>query len=79
MFSALEKFTNGLLCLVSYILIFTTIVPTMTNVAVPELTFSSINCNSLNMSSAGKHNQTVKLYGVAKLKTDIIFMSDIRL
>jgi len=49
------------------------------NTTVPELTVSCINCNSLNMSSVGKQNQTVKLYGITKLKTDIIFMSDIRL
>ena len=51
----------------------------MANIDFPELSFSSINCNSLNMSAAGKHNQIVKIYGVVKLKTDVIFMSDIRL
>jgi exonuclease III len=43
------------------------------------LSFSSINCNSLNMSSTGKLNQSVKIYAITKLKTDIIFLSDIRL
>jgi exonuclease III len=43
------------------------------------LTFSSINCNSLNMSSSGKHNQVLKVYGITKLRTDIIFLSDIRI
>jgi hypothetical protein len=42
------------------------------------LSFSSINCNSLNMSSAGKNNQTLKIYGITKLRTDVIFMADIR-
>jgi hypothetical protein len=31
------------------------------------------------MSTAGKTNQHLKLYGITKLKTDIIFLSDIRL
>jgi len=44
-----------------------------------NMSFSSINCNSLNMSSNSKSLQTNKIYGVAKLKTDIIFMSDLRL
>ena len=43
------------------------------------LTIASINCNSLNMSSSSKILQHTKLYGVAKIKTDIIFLSDIRL
>jgi hypothetical protein len=43
------------------------------------LTFSAINCNSLNMSAAGKNNQYLKLYGITKLRTDVIFMADIRL
>jgi exonuclease III len=30
------------------------------------------------MSSAGKNNQTLKIYGITKLRTDIIFLSDIR-
>ena len=45
----------------------------------PELSISCINCNSLNMSVSSKHNQTRKIYGISKLKTDIIFLSDIRL
>jgi hypothetical protein len=31
------------------------------------------------MSSSGKINQYLKLYGIAKLNTDVIFLSDIRL
>ena len=45
----------------------------------PVLTVSSINCNSLNMSVTSKHNQLKKIYGITKLKTDVIFLSDIRL
>ena len=45
----------------------------------PSLTFSGINCNSLNMSASSKHNQLRKIYGITKLKTDIIFLSDIRI
>jgi hypothetical protein len=46
---------------------------------VPQITFSSINCNSLNMSEQTSLHHLIKLYGVVKLKTDVIFMSDIRL
>jgi len=46
---------------------------------IDNLTFSCINCNSLNMSSSSKILQQTKLYGTAKLKTDIIFLADIRL
>ena len=46
---------------------------------IDNLSFSSINCNSLNMSSCNKLIQQSKVYGVAKLKSDVIFMSDIRL
>ena len=45
----------------------------------PELSISCINCNSLNMSVSSKHNQIRKIYGITKLKTDIILLSDIRL
>jgi exonuclease III len=31
------------------------------------------------MSAAGKNNQYLKLYGITKLRTDVIFMADIRL
>jgi exonuclease III len=48
-------------------------------VTAPYLTFSSINCNSLNVSDLGSLHHLVKLYGIAKLKTDVIFLSDIRL
>jgi exonuclease III len=44
-----------------------------------EPTYSCINCNSLNMSSVGGQAQICKIYGITKLRTDIIFLSDIRL
>jgi exonuclease III len=44
-----------------------------------NLTMSSINCNSLNMSDVSKISQNRKLLAIARLKTDIIFLSDIRL
>ena len=43
------------------------------------LTLASINCNSLNSSSLTSINFKRKIYGVAKIATDIIFISDIRL
>jgi hypothetical protein len=43
------------------------------------LKLSCINCNSLNMSNSAKWNQTLKICGITKLKSDIIFLSDIRL
>ena len=45
----------------------------------PELSIASINCNSLNMSVSSKHNQIKKIYGITKLKSDIILLSDIRM
>jgi exonuclease III len=47
----------------------------------PQLTFSAINCNSLNMSAtaAARKLQRHKIYGIAKLRTDIILLSDIRM
>ena len=44
-----------------------------------NLSFASINCNSLNMASSGKYLQNNKVYGIAKLKTDIIFLADVRI
>jgi len=44
-----------------------------------NITFATINVNSLNMSSTGQHYQTAKIYAIAKIGTDIIFCSDIRL
>jgi hypothetical protein len=45
----------------------------------PNFTLWTINCNSLNVSDLGSIHHLIKLYGIAKLKTDVIFLSDIRL
>ena len=45
----------------------------------PKLSYSSINCNSLNMSTLGSDNHLLKIHGIVSLQTDIIFLSDIRL
>ena len=47
--------------------------------AFPEITLSSLNCNSLNMSTISSVRQKQKIYAITKLKTDFIFLSDIRL
>ncbi len=44
-----------------------------------DLSFSSINCNSLNLSSTTKPVQTKKIYAITRLKSEIILLSDIRL
>ena len=43
------------------------------------LTLGCINGNSLNMSGNTRKLQKLKLYGIAKLKTDIIFVADTRI
>jgi len=43
-----------------------------------NLNFAAVNTNSLNVSSSKKDAQKHKLYGIAKLRSDIIFLSDIR-
>jgi hypothetical protein len=45
----------------------------------PYFNVSSINCNSLNMATVSKNFRMRKFYGILSLKTDIIFVSDIRL
>ncbi len=45
----------------------------------PNISISAINCNSLNMSTVTKHLRIRKFYGIASLKTDIVFMSDLRM
>ncbi len=45
----------------------------------PNISISAINCNSLNMSTVTKHMRIRKFYGIASLKTDIVFMSDLRM
>jgi exonuclease III len=44
----------------------------------PKISISSVNCNSLNMLSASSNVHIRKIYGIVKLKTDKIFLSDIR-
>jgi exonuclease III len=43
------------------------------------LSFACQNCNSLNMSHSSIHNQRQKIDAIAGLKTDVIFLSDLRL
>jgi len=45
----------------------------------PQLSFSALNCNSLNISQITSNHQKLKVYSIAKLNTDIVFLSDIRL
>jgi exonuclease III len=45
----------------------------------PDFSVSCINVNSLNMSSSNKPVQLKKIFGIAKLRTDIIFLSDVRI
>jgi len=45
----------------------------------PDVTISSINCNSFNMGTVTKHARLRKFYGIVSLKMDIIFLSDIRM
>jgi hypothetical protein len=52
------------------------------NLLQPEInviSISSVTCNSLNMATATKHVRMRKFYGICSLKTDIIFLSDLRL
>jgi exonuclease III len=45
----------------------------------PRISISAINCNSLNMSNVTKHSRIRKFYGIASLKSDVIFLSDLRM
>jgi exonuclease III len=45
----------------------------------PKISYAAINCNSLNMSTLGSDNHLLKIHGIVSLKTDVIFLSDIRL
>jgi hypothetical protein len=40
----------------------------------PTISVSSINCNSLNMSNLGNINHKLKIYGITRLKSDIILL-----
>jgi exonuclease III len=48
-------------------------------VIAPCISIATINCNSLNVSDLGSMHHLIKMYGIAKLRTDIIFISDVRL
>ena len=52
---------------------------TTDSVNFPLWSFSSINCNSLNVSNITSYHHKLKLYGITKLKSSIILLSDIRL
>ena len=43
-----------------------------------EVSFSSQNCNSLNVSTSVR-NQAAKIVSILNMDTDIIFLSDTRL
>ena len=45
----------------------------------PGISISTINCNSLNVSTVTSYHQRLKIYGIVQLKTDFIILSDIRL
>ena len=45
----------------------------------PPITISAVNCNSLNMSTVTKHVRLRKFYGICSLKTEVIFISDLRM
>ena len=51
----------------------------MADLSFPPLSISGINCNSLNMSDIGTFHHLLKIYGITRLKSDIICLSDIRL
>jgi hypothetical protein len=54
--------------------------PTIYNdISLPAVSFASVNCNSLNMATVTKHVRIRKFYGITSLKTDIIFVSDLRM
>jgi len=44
-----------------------------------DLKISALNCNSLNLSATNKPAQLRKIYAIAKMKSDIILLSDTRL
>ncbi len=45
----------------------------------PKISVSSLNCNSLNASNLGTLTHKLKIYGITRLQSDIITLSDIRL
>ena len=53
--------------------------PVMLDPGIFDLSLATINCNSLNMSNSTGTVQKRKIYGIVKLRTDIILLSDLRL
>ena len=49
------------------------------DIGISNISLASVNCNSLNMSNSTCSIQKRKIYGITKLRADIIFLSDIRL
>ena len=45
----------------------------------PEMSIATINCNSLNLSTNSSSHHKLKIYGITKLKTDFILLSDVRI
>ena len=84
-----NPYFSKITCVFLYILLILDFVPitlsssfnlvNMDNISIKDLSFSCINCNSLNMSDSRKGLQKNKVYGIAKLKSDIIFLSDVRM
>jgi hypothetical protein len=62
-----------------FLVVCATVFDHIIQIEAPRLTYSCLNCNSLNMSSLGSVNHLLKVYGVVSLKSDVIFLSDIRL
>jgi hypothetical protein len=46
---------------------------------IPDFEISSLNCNSLNCSQITSLHHKLKMYGIVKLKSDLILLSDILL
>ena len=49
------------------------------NLFFPHYSIAAINCNSLNISTISSCHFKLKLYGIVKLRTDFILLSDTRL
>jgi hypothetical protein len=72
-------FTVSPLIFLVFNLIVTLLSVMLDAVIAPCISLATINCNSLNVSDLGSMHRLIKMYGIAKLKTDIIFISDVRL
>ena len=51
----------------------------MSDIGIFNLSLATVNCNSLNMSNSTGVMQKRKIYGITKLRADIILLSDLRL